>query len=204
MTCLADVTAAGRPRAGPAARAAAAGARRRPGARASINKMPENYFYLGLIALMFPRAVVIHCRRDLRDVALSCWIDQLHRGPLGQPFRPHRRAIRRVPPADGPLAARPCRRFAIHEVDYEEAVADLEGVARRLLAAMGLDWDPACLEFHRTRRPVRTASQIQVRKPIYRTFGRAMEALPGGAGRAVRAGRGSGGSPATKVCRYPA
>ena len=56
----------------------------------------------------------------------------------------------------------------IHDVDYEETVADLEGVARRLLSACGLDWHPACLEFHRTRRPVRTASMTQVRQPIYR------------------------------------
>ena len=56
----------------------------------------------------------------------------------------------------------------IHEVDYEETVADLEGVARRLLAACGLEWDPACLEFHRTSRPVRTASVTQVRQPVYK------------------------------------
>jgi hypothetical protein len=55
----------------------------------------------------------------------------------------------------------------IHEVNYEETVADLEGVARRLLAACELDWSPACLEFHRTCRPVRTASIAQVRQPIY-------------------------------------
>ena len=56
----------------------------------------------------------------------------------------------------------------IHEVDYEETVADLEGVARRLIAACGLEWEPACLEFHRNQRPVRTASVTQVRQPIYR------------------------------------
>ena len=57
----------------------------------------------------------------------------------------------------------------VHEVDYEETVADLEGVARRLLEACGLEWEPACLEFHRTERPVRTASLTQVRQPIYTT-----------------------------------
>ena len=57
----------------------------------------------------------------------------------------------------------------VHEVDYEETVADLEGVARRLVAACGLEWDPACLEFHRTERTVRTASLTQVRQPIYTT-----------------------------------
>jgi hypothetical protein len=55
----------------------------------------------------------------------------------------------------------------IHAVDYEETVSDLEAVARRLVAACGLEWSPLCLEFHRTRRPVRTASITQVRQPIY-------------------------------------
>ncbi len=55
----------------------------------------------------------------------------------------------------------------IHHVDYEETVTDLESVARRLVAACGLDWEPACLEFHRTERPVRTASVTQVRQPVY-------------------------------------
>jgi hypothetical protein len=57
----------------------------------------------------------------------------------------------------------------IHNIDYEETVADLEGVARRLLAASGLEWDAACLEFHRTQRTVRTASLAQVRRPVYTT-----------------------------------
>lgn len=55
----------------------------------------------------------------------------------------------------------------IHEVDYEGLVSDLEGVARRLLAVLGLDWDPACLDFHHTQRPVRTVSGAQVRQPLY-------------------------------------
>jgi hypothetical protein len=65
--------------------------------------------------------------------------------------------------------SRPVLPAAIHEVDYEETVTDLEAVARRLLDACGLEWDPACLEFHRTRRHVRTASLAQVRQPMYTT-----------------------------------
>jgi hypothetical protein len=57
---------------------------------------------------------------------------------------------------------------SILEVDYEETVADLEEVARRLISWCGLNWDPACLAFHQTARPVRTASVTQVRQPIYR------------------------------------
>jgi hypothetical protein len=59
------------------------------------------------------------------------------------------------------------------EVEYEETVRDLEGVARRLVAWCGLDWEPACLNFHEARQPVRTASVAQVRQPIYhRSVGR--------------------------------
>jgi hypothetical protein len=54
------------------------------------------------------------------------------------------------------------------EVDYEELIADQEGVSRRLVAWLGLEWDDACLSFHRTERLVRTASVAQVRQPIYR------------------------------------
>ncbi len=130
------------------------------------SKMPENYFYLGLIALMFPRAVLIHCRRDLRDVALSCWLtnfDEIrwanHFDHIASRFAAYRRLM------DHWHTVLPS---TIHEVDYEETVADLEGVARRLVSVCGLDWNPACLEFHRTRRPIRTASMTQVRQPIYR------------------------------------
>jgi hypothetical protein len=56
---------------------------------------------------------------------------------------------------------------AVLEVDYEETVADLEGVARRLVDWCGLEWEPGCLAFHEGKRPVRTASVTQVRQPIY-------------------------------------
>jgi hypothetical protein len=58
---------------------------------------------------------------------------------------------------------------AMLEVRYEEVVADLEGQARRMIAHCGLEWDPTCLNFHKNDRPVRTASALQVRRPIYRT-----------------------------------
>ena len=136
------------------------------GAERIVDKMPDNYMYLGLLAVMFPRATFIHCRRDLRDVAVSCWMtdfrsirwanDPQH---LASRFQQYRRVMEHwqaVLPA------------TVHEVDYEEAVSDLEGVARRLVAACGLEWEPACLEFHRTQRPIRTASVVQVRQPVYR------------------------------------
>jgi hypothetical protein len=62
-------------------------------------------------------------------------------------------------------ATLPAERYM--EVAYEDVVADLEGQARRMVAFLGLDWDPACLRFHETRRPVLTASVNQVRRPLY-------------------------------------
>jgi tetratricopeptide (TPR) repeat protein len=137
-------------------------------ARRVIGKMPDNYLYLGLIALLFPRAVVIHCRRELRDVALSCWSTNFkdvrwanHEDHIASRFEGY---LRLMDHWSGVLPST----FAIQEVAYEDAVADLEGMARRLLSALELEWHPACLEFHRTRRPVKTASQVQVRRPVYR------------------------------------
>jgi hypothetical protein len=57
---------------------------------------------------------------------------------------------------------------AMHEVWYEKLVDDFEDEARQLVAACGLDWEPTCLDFHKTSRPVRTASVTQVRQPLYR------------------------------------
>jgi hypothetical protein len=68
------------------------------------------------------------------------------------------------------------------DVQYEELVADVEGQSRRMIAHCGLEWDPRCLNFHQTERPVRTASAVQVRQPIYKTSvgrGRKYEAFLG-------------------------
>jgi tetratricopeptide (TPR) repeat protein len=132
-----------------------------------VDKMPDNFFSLGLLASLFPRAKLIHCRRDLRDVAVSCWMthfrevrwasDPQH---IASRFHQYRRMMahwRKVLPV--PLL----------EVDYEETVADLEGVARKLVAHCGLAWEPACLEFQRAKRPVRTASTVRVREPVFKT-----------------------------------
>ena len=59
--------------------------------------------------------------------------------------------------------------FRSLDVRYEDVVADLEGQARRIIAHCGLPWDDRCLSFHRTERPIRTASATQVRKPIYKS-----------------------------------
>ncbi len=137
------------------------------GALRIVDKLPGNYQYLGLIRALFPRAPLIHCRRDLRDVALSCRMTKFASVPwacdpeqLLCHFEAYARVMdhwRKVLPSP-PL-----------DVDYEEVVEDTERVARRVIAWCGLDWDPACLRFYETRRPVKTASVAQVRLPIYQS-----------------------------------
>ncbi|HWA60168.1 MAG TPA: sulfotransferase, partial [Caulobacteraceae bacterium] len=128
----------------------------------------ENDELVGLIQLIRPDAVILHCRRDLRDVMFSCWSLLFAQGnawsydgaDLAAYIADHERLMahwRQVLP--------PGR---IVEVGYEALVADFEGEARRLLEACDLAWDPAVLAFHRSQRPVRTGSQAQVREPIFR------------------------------------
>ncbi len=131
-----------------------------------VDKMPDNYLYVGFLRILFPRAVFIHVRRDLRDVAVSCWMTSFRNirwaddpENLGMRCRDYRRLMRHW---ENALPAR------MHEVVYERLVDDFETEAPRLLAACGLDWEPACGKFHETSRPVRTASVIQVRQPLYR------------------------------------
>ena len=127
--------------------------------------------YLGLLAAMFPRAKFIHCRRDLRDVAVSCWMTHFNDIRWANDPETHRRPLPGISTVDGALASGVAG--AVLEVEYEETVADLPGVARRLVEWCGLDWEPACLAFYEGKRPVRTASAIQVRQPIYsRSVGR--------------------------------
>ena len=138
-------------------------------ARYLTDKMPSNYYFAGLIHLALPNAVIIHCVRDPVDTCVSCYSKlfsgaQIHTydlAELGRYYRRYERLMahwRRVLP-----------KGRILDVRYEDVVADLEGQARRILAYCALPWDDRCLAFHRTERPVRTASATQVRRPIYNT-----------------------------------
>jgi len=140
-----------------------------PTAARVTDKMPFNFLWAGLIHLTFPRAIIIHCRRAAVDTALS--IHQTHFHPsLAFPtggaelvayFRCYQRLVdhwRSVLPAD---------RFI--EVDYEDLTREPEPVIRRIIAACGLAWHPACLRPESNPRAVRTPSKWQTRQPIYRT-----------------------------------
>lgn len=142
------------------------------GARRLVDKLPMNSFHLGLISRMFPRAHVIWCRRDPRDVAVSVFAENMSvqaafatdLADIGFYHAMHERFMRFW---QRTLA------LPIIEVRYEGLVADLEPEARRVVEFVGLDWDPACLEFHATARAVQTPSRWQVREPVHgRSVGR--------------------------------
>ena len=135
-----------------------------------VDKNPENDQYLGLIAILWPTARVILCRRDPRDVAVSCWRTNLPTTPwssdwnhVAQLFADNQRLMEHW---------RQVRPLEWLDLDYEELVGDLEGQSRRLIEFLGLEWDPACLSFHQNRRVVRTPSLVQVRQPALCRFNR--------------------------------
>ena len=130
------------------------------------NKLPTNYRHLGLIATLFPGAHIIHCRRDPRDVALSCFIEMF--AIRDQDFTDLAGIARAIA-----LESRWMRHWraalplAIHEVDYQALVQNLESEGRRLIEHCGLPWSDRCLQFFATQRHVDTPSRWQVRQPIY-------------------------------------
>jgi tetratricopeptide (TPR) repeat protein len=131
------------------------------------DKMMGLFLYLGLVATLFPRAHIIWCRRDPRDVCLSCYFQwfaglnfTLDLQDLGQYHRDFDRLMahwQKVLP------------LPILQIVYEDLVADQETVSRRLVEFCGLSWDERCLRFHENRRPVKTMSAMQVRQPLYKT-----------------------------------
>jgi tetratricopeptide (TPR) repeat protein len=140
-----------------------------PRAQRITDKMPSNFLFNGLIHLALPDAVIIHTVRDPVDTCVSCFSRLFSEGQrhtydlaeLGRYYRRYQALMahwHRVLPAG-----------RILDVRYEDVVADVEGSARRILDHCGLPWDARCLDFHRTERPIRTASATQVRQPIYQT-----------------------------------
>lgn len=130
------------------------------------DKLPGNYARLGLIALLLPRARVIHVRRDPLDTCLSCYFHDFARGQrfsydldhLAGVYRDYQRLMahwRAVLPLE------------LLEVDYERLVRKPESSIRTMLSFCELDWDERCLDFHRNARSVATASFWQVRQPLY-------------------------------------
>jgi Sulfotransferase family len=120
-----------------------------------------------MIGLLFPRARIVYCSRDARDISLSCFFQLFMEG--AQPFSYDLADCGRRCLEIRRLAEHCMRLMPLHmiEINYETLVADLEGETRRLIEFLGLDWEPACLDFHRTERTNATVSHWQVRQPLY-------------------------------------
>jgi len=134
----------------------------------TTDKTLFNFFYIGMIQLMFPNAAVICCWRDPLDTGLSCYrqyFPDIHR------FAYDLYEIGRFYGIFADLMAYWHERLPgfVLDLSYEDLVADQEGQTRRLLDFCDLPWDDACLNFHQTRRAVKTSSATQVREPLYRS-----------------------------------
>jgi tetratricopeptide (TPR) repeat protein len=142
------------------------------GALRVTDKLPDNILYLGVIAVLFPAARIVFCRRKRRDTCLSCYFQRFGEGnafayDLADCARRFLE-IERMAEHWRHVLPLPMLTF-----DYEALIADPERESRRLIEFLGLDWEPACIEFHRTERPVFSASLWQVRQPVFaRSVGR--------------------------------
>jgi Flp pilus assembly protein TadD len=131
------------------------------------DKLLGNFQFIGLIYLMFPNAKILNCRRDPIDTCLSCYKKMFQTAvlysfdltELGRYYKLYDRLMKHwhdVLPG-----------FVL-DVEYEKMLANPEQEIREVLSFCGLDFDPACLEFHKVQRPISTASVLQVRKPLYK------------------------------------
>jgi len=133
------------------------------------DKIPGNFFNIGLIYLAFPNAKIIHSMREPMDTCFSNFTklfkDDMRftysQENIGNYYKDYHKVMEhweKVLPSD----------FICH-MKYENMINDTEKEARRLTSFIGLDWDPNCLKFYDNKRNVKTASMMQVRKPIYKT-----------------------------------
>jgi len=132
-----------------------------------IDKLPNNWMFVPFIHLVLPNAKIIDARRHPLGCCFSSFRQHFARGQdftydLGDLGRYYSDYVRLMAHVDSVLPGR------VHRVIYERMVEDTESEVRALLAHCGLQFEPQCLEFHKTERAVRTASSEQVRRPIYK------------------------------------
>jgi hypothetical protein len=140
-----------------------------PEASRVTDKLLTNYYFVGMLHVMFPQAKFIHTKRNPVDTCWSAYTklfkdDMPHSydfAELGRYYKKYEELMAHweqvLPPG------------VMQTIVYEDVVDDLEPHARALIEFLGLPWDDACLNFHESARPVKTASVMQVRKPVYKT-----------------------------------
>jgi len=142
---------------------------RAPGAKHITDKMPGNFNCVGLIHLILPNAKIVHVKRSPIDTCLSgfsrLFNNSQHQSydlaEIGRYYRNYHDLMahwKKVLP-----------KGSFYEIQYEDLVANTEAESKALIDYCGLEWNEACLEFHKTERNIRTASITQVRQPIYKT-----------------------------------
>jgi tetratricopeptide (TPR) repeat protein len=139
-----------------------------PKAQRVVDKMPQNFQYLGFAALICPNVRIVHCSRNPVDTCWSCFQNLMNDShafsgdltQLGLYYRQYQRLM------DHWKAVLP---VPIYELSYERLTADFENEARKVIEFIGLPWDEACLKFHEGGRTVRTFSSHQVRRPVYKS-----------------------------------
>ena len=128
-----------------------------------IEKLPENYLYLGFIAKAFPDARIIHLRRNPMDSCFAMYKQSFFKYAytlenLGKYYVAYDRLCRHW---------QEILKDRVIEVEYESLVADQEGQIRSLLEKLGLDYEQACLDFDQNKTPSATASAVQVREKAH-------------------------------------
>ena len=144
-----------------------AGVQRRTDRPFFVDKLPNNWLYVPFIQLILPNAKIVDARRHPLGCCFSNFRQHFARGQaftysLEDVGRYYADYVRLMAHTDAVLRGR------VHRVIYERMVEKTESEVRSLLAYCGLEFEPACLEFYKTERAVRTASSEQVRQPIYR------------------------------------
>ena len=139
-----------------------------PAAARITNKTPGNIFNVGMVHLALPNARFVLTRRDPVETCFACYRMLFSSGVA---FSYDLRDVARYWRATDTLANhwRSLLPERTAEIAYEGLIADPEGEVRRLLSFLGLDYDPACLAFHESERPVQTASAAQIRQPLAKT-----------------------------------
>lgn len=143
-----------------------------PNANRITDKMPANFLFIGLIKIIFPNAKIIHCKRDPMASCYSIYKNNFHTTTatgmkyaynlkeLGLYCRSYLKLMKHWNKA--------CPEF-VYDLEYEKLVSDHETESRKLIEFCNLQWEDKCLEFYRTKRGVATASNVQVRQPIYKS-----------------------------------
>jgi hypothetical protein len=132
-----------------------------------IDKAPVNFQYLGIINLLFPDAIIIHCVRDARDTCLSCYFQNFVEEQefsydlfnAGVHYRQYERLVEHW---------KFVTKLKIFDSVYENLVDNFEQHVRDLLHHCKLPWEDNCLQFYKSKQSVQTASYMQVKSPIYK------------------------------------